>query len=64
MTCGYLLIGMLDILLLNCYPFVFFLGYKGEYCGPLFFFFTTKRGRDITVITLDIGYLHVDYFGY
>ena len=42
----------------------FFLGYKGGDCGPLSLS-GTKRGRDIAVIILVIGYSHVDdYFGY
>ena len=43
---------MLDILLLNCYPFVFFLGYKGEYCGPLFFFFLRQKGGETLQLLL------------
>ena len=47
-----------------CHPFVFFLGYKGGDCGPLSLS-KTKKDRDITIIILVIGYLHVDdYFGY
>ena len=61
---GCLLICMLDIRLLNCHPFIFFLGYKGGDCGPLSLS-GTNRGRDIAVIILVIGYSHVDdYFGY
>ena len=61
---GCLLICMLDIRLLNCHPFIFFLGYKGGDCGPLSLS-RTNREINITIIILVIGYLHVDdYFGY
>ena len=42
----------------------FFFGYNGGEYGPLSLS-RTKRERNITIIILVIGYLHVDdYFGY